>query len=88
VTESLPADRRNTGRPGRAAAIGTAGGLLFIASTDDDRFRALDAATGEQLWVDELEARGNANPMTYGGADGRQYVAIVATDQVIVYRLP
>ncbi|MGD2044816.1 MAG: PQQ-binding-like beta-propeller repeat protein [Gemmatimonadota bacterium] len=88
VTDELPPDRRNTGRPGRAAAIATGGGVLFIASTDDDRFRALEAATGQELWVDDLEARGNANPMTYGGADGRQYVVIVATDRVIAYRLP
>lgn len=88
VTEGLPADRQNTGRPGRASAIVTGGGLLFIASTDDNRFRALEATTGQELWVDELEARGNANPMTYGGADGRQYVVIVATNDVIAYRLP
>lgn len=88
ITDGLPPARRTTGRPGRAGAITTAGGVLFIASTDDDRFRALDAATGAELWVDELDARGNANPMTYGGADGRQYVVIAATDQIIAYRLP
>jgi quinoprotein glucose dehydrogenase len=88
VSDGLPADRSNTGRPGRAAAIATGGGLAFIASTDDDRFRALSAATGEELWVDRLEAQGNANPMTYLGPDGRQYVAVAATDRVIAYRLP
>ena len=48
----------------------------------------LEAVSGRELWVDALEARGNANPMTYGGADGRQYVVIVATNEVIAYRLP
>jgi len=88
VTEGLPADRAGTGRPGRAAAIVTAGGVVFIASTDDDRFRALETATGRELWVDQLDAQGNANPMTYLGSDGRQYVVIVATDAVLAYRLP
>ena len=88
VTDTLPAGKRNTGRPGRAAAIVTAGGLLFIAATDDNRFRALDAATGRELWVDRLERRGNADPMTYRGADGRQYVAIAATDTLVAYALP
>ncbi|MQA89975.1 MAG: PQQ-binding-like beta-propeller repeat protein [Gemmatimonas sp.] len=88
VTESLPPDRALTGRPGRAATIVTASGLLFIASTDDNRFRALDAVTGEELWMVSLPDRGNANPMTYRGADGRQYVAVVATDRVMVYALP
>lgn len=88
VTDALPPDRRNTGRPGRAGAIVTAGGVLFVASTDDDRFRALDAATGEELWEVRLEDRGNADPMTYTGADARQYVAIVATDAVVAFKLP
>ena len=88
ITEQLPADRQNTGRPGRAAAIVTAGGLLFVASTDDNRLRALEAATGRELWVSTLDRRGNANPMTYLGADGAQYVVIVATDAVVAYKLP
>lgn len=88
VTDALPAGRRNTGRPGRAAAIATAGGLLFIAATDDNRLRALEASTGRELWEARLDRRGNADPMTYLGADGRQYVAIAATDTVVAYALP
>jgi quinoprotein glucose dehydrogenase len=88
ITEALPPERQNTGRPGRAAAIVTGGGVLFVASTDDGRFRALEAATGRELWVDRLESTGNANPMTYVGTDGRQYVVIAATDRVLAYRLP
>ena len=87
VTDTLPADRQRTGRPGRAAAIVTGSGLLFIAATDDNRFRALDAETGHEVWVDELPGRGNANPMTYR-AGGRQYVAIAATDRIVTYALP
>ena len=88
ITDQLPADRQNTGRPGRAAAIVTASDLLFVASTDDNRFRAFEASTGRELWVDRLDQRGNANPMTYLGSDGKQYVAIVAIDRLIVYGLP
>ena len=88
ITEGLPVDRQNTGRPGRAATIVTASGLLFIAATDDSRFRALDANTGRELWVTRLDRRGNANPMTYLGSDGNQYLGLAATDQVVAYRLP
>jgi quinoprotein glucose dehydrogenase len=88
VTEGLPPEKQNTGRPGRAGVITTAGGLLFVASTDDNRFRALDARTGAELWADRLERMGNANPMTYLGTDARQYVAIVATDVLLAYKLP
>ena len=88
ITEQLPDDKQNTGRPGRAGVIVTASGLLFVAATDDNRFRAVEAATGQELWVDRLEQRGNANPMTYQGRDGRQYVVITATDTVAAYGLP
>jgi len=70
-----------------AGAITTAGGLLFIASTDDNRFRALDTKTGKELWVTKLDRRGNANPITYRGRNGKQYVAVVATDTLNVYAL-
>ena len=88
VTDALPDGKRETGRPGRAAAIATAGGLLFVGATDDNRFRAVESSSGRELWADRLDGRGNADPMTYLGADGRQYVAIAATDTVFVYALP
>ena len=88
LTDVLPEGKQNTGRQGRAAAIVTASGLIFIASTDDNRFRALETTTGRELWVNRLDARGNANPMTYLGSNGKQYVALAATDTVAVFGLP
>jgi quinoprotein glucose dehydrogenase len=88
VTEQLPAGKQNTGRPALAGPIVTASGLLFVASSDDNRFRAFDAKSGKEVWVTKLERRGNANPMTYQGRNGKQYVAIVATDTLAVYALP
>jgi len=35
-----------------------------------------------------LERNANANPISYQGANGKQYVAIVATDTVRVFALP
>ena len=83
----LPLER-HTGRPLLAGPIVTASGLVFIASTDDNRFRALDVKTGKELWATRLERRGNADPITYRGKNGRQYVAVVATDSVLAYALP
>lgn len=88
ITEGLPAGKQNTGRPALAGPIVTATGVLFVASTDDNYFRALEAKTGKQLWATKLERRGNANPMTYLGRNGKQYVAIVATDLLAVFALP
>jgi glucose dehydrogenase len=88
ITEGLPESKQRTGRPAMAGAIVTSGGLLFIASTDDNRFRAFEAVSGKELWVARLERRGNANPLTYQGKDGKQYVGVVATDTLVVYALP
>ena len=88
VTDTLPAGKQDTGRPIRAAAIVTGSGLLFVAGTDDSRLRAFEAATGREVWVGRLERPGNANPITYLGGDGKQYVAIAATDTVVAFALP
>jgi quinoprotein glucose dehydrogenase len=88
ITEQLPESKQRTGRPALAGPIVTAGGVLFVAATDDNRFRALDAKTGRELWVTKLDKRGNADPITYQGKNGKQYVAIVATDTLSVYALP
>jgi len=88
VSAVLPAENQHTGRPGRASALITETDLLFIAATDDDRIRALRASSGEQLWESPLPRQGNANPMTYLGADRKQYLAIAATDELLVFALP
>jgi quinoprotein glucose dehydrogenase len=99
VSDGLPAGRERTGRPNVGGSIATAGGLVFIGATDDARFRAFHAETGEELWTAKLEASAHATPITYLGKDGRQYVAIVATggsfldspvqsDRLNVYALP
>lgn len=88
ITDQLPVGRQNTGRPALAGPIVTAGGVLLVASTDDNRFRALDAKSGKELWVTRLDRRGNADPITYQGGNGRQYVALVAIDTVLAYALP
>ena len=72
----------------RMTAIVTAGGVLFIGSTDDNRFRAIEAKSGKQLWVTKFDRHANASPMTYQGKNGKQYVAIAVTDTLAVFSLP
>jgi glucose dehydrogenase len=96
ITEELPESKQHTGRPGAfAGPIATAGGLVFIGATGDNRFRAFDSKTGKELWSAKLEYTATAVPMTYQGKDGKQYVAIMAagggggTDQgLVVFALP
>jgi quinoprotein glucose dehydrogenase len=67
-----------TGVQSLGGGIVTAGGLVFIGATVDRRFRAFDAKTGEELWSYRLPASAHANPITFSGRDGRQYVVIAA----------
>jgi quinoprotein glucose dehydrogenase len=86
------------GVPSLGGPIMTAGGVAFMSSTLDYYARAYDVNTGRQLWQARLPAGGQATPMSYEGADGRQYVVVVAGghgtlktkagDDVIAYALP
>jgi cytochrome c5 len=69
---------KNTGATAMGGPIATAGNLVFIAATTDSKFRAYDSRNGKELWVTKLDAAGTAVPMTYMGADGKQYVVIAA----------
>ena len=53
----------------------TAGGIVFIAATKDEMFRAFDQRTGKLLWQTKLPAAGYATPSTYK-VNGRQFVVI------------
>ena len=88
-----------TGAPNLGGSIVTAGGIVFIAGTNDWRFRAFSARDGVELWSTDLEASGHATPMTYLGQDGRQYVVIAAggggsfspritSDTLVAFALP
>lgn len=79
VDELLEQGIPPTGAPNLGGSIVTAGGLVFIAATNDSRFRAFDKETGEELWVTRLPASGHATPMTFlGPRTGKQFVVIAA----------
>jgi quinoprotein glucose dehydrogenase len=79
VTDDLPEGKKETGRYNELGGpIITAGGLIFIGGTDDRRFRAFEAKTGQILWTAKLDYSAQSVPITYLGKDGRQYVAVVA----------
>ncbi len=88
---------RHTGTRNFGGPVLTAGNVLFIAATADEKIRAFDKFTGKVLWEHELPAGGYATPSTYM-IDGKQYVVIVAGgggknatnhgDSVIAFALP
>ena len=67
----------------------TAGGIFFIGGATDRRFRAYETMSGRELWSVETEQliRG-ANPITYMGQDGKQYVTVAAGTTLLSYTLP
>ena len=63
------------GVAGSPGALVTAGGLVFVTGGGRTLY-AIDARSGATLWQYDLGQQGYANPMTYRGRDGKQYVVI------------
>jgi len=87
---------RASGTEQYGGPIVTRGGILFIAATQDAKFRAFDKDTGKLLWEATLPAPGYATPSTYA-VNGKQYVVIAAgggklgsqsSDSYVAYTLP
>jgi quinoprotein glucose dehydrogenase len=85
-----------TGTEQYGGPIVTAGGLLFIAATQDAKLRAFDKKTGRLLWESTLPAPGYATPCTFA-VGGKQFVVIAAgggklgstsSDTYVAYALP
>ncbi|MGK7393130.1 MAG: pyrroloquinoline quinone-dependent dehydrogenase [Candidatus Cyclobacteriaceae bacterium M3_2C_046] len=68
---------RNTGTQTFGGCVATAGGVIFVGATADEKFRALNASNGEVLWEYQLPYGGYATPAVYQ-VDGKQYVVIAA----------
>ena len=88
---------RNTGTMNFGGAVATAGGVIFIAATADEKIRAFESHSGRVLWEFQLPAGGYATPSVYM-VGGKQYVAIAAGgsgknatksgDAIIAFALP
>jgi quinoprotein glucose dehydrogenase len=88
---------RQTGSLNFGGAVATAGGIIFIAATADEKIRAFEKHSGKVLWEHQLPAGGYATPSVYMVA-GRQYVAIAAGgsgknatksgDAIVAFALP
>ncbi len=85
-----------TGSESYGGPVVTENGLLFIAGTKDQLFRAYDRHTGARLWETSLPAAAFATPATYA-VGGKQFVAIACGgeklgakkgNQVVAFSLP
>ncbi len=66
---------KKTGSFQLGGCIATAGGLVFVAATPDEKIRAIDSGSGAVVWEYKLPAGGYATPCTYA-VGGKQYVVI------------
>ena len=89
-------DSAETGTEQYGGPIVTAGGLVFIAATQDATLHAFDKTSGRLLWEASLPAAGYATPSTFA-VRGKQYVVIAAGggklgtrsgDAYVAYALP
>jgi len=84
-----------TGTENYGGPVVTAGGILFIAATKDEKIRAFDKLTGEKLWEAPLPASGHATPAVFE-KDGRQFLVIAcgggkgtkSGDSYVAFALP
>ncbi|HZI20882.1 MAG TPA: PQQ-dependent dehydrogenase, methanol/ethanol family [Gemmatimonadales bacterium] len=60
-----------------SGVLATGGNVVFYG-TLDGWFKAADAQTGRELWKLKVGSGVVGNPITYTGADGKQYVAVYA----------
>ncbi len=75
---TVPALGENTGaHMPRGGPLVTAGGLVFVATASDRKFRAYDRDTGEVVWSYDLPSGSEGLPSSYE-VDGRQFIALPA----------
>jgi quinoprotein glucose dehydrogenase len=94
----LKAKGIHAGSENFGAPVVTAGGVVFISATRDEKIRAFNKATGELLWEADLSASaGIATPAVFE-AHGKEYVVIAcggggkqrtkSGDQYVAFALP
>lgn len=64
-----------TGSENYGGVVNTKSGLVFVAATRDEKFRAFDKATGRILWEYKLPFGGYATPSVYE-VDGKEFIVI------------
>src|SRR5437868_14831899 len=64
-----------TGTMNFGGTVATAGGIVFVAATADEKIRAFETHSGRELWEYQLPAGGYATPSVYV-INGKQYIVI------------
>jgi outer membrane protein assembly factor BamB len=59
----------------RGGPLVSAGGLVFVATGSDRKFRAYDRDNGKVVWATDIPAAGDGVPASYE-VNGRQFIVI------------
>ena len=86
------------GMPSLGGPVATASGLIFMTGTADYYLRAMDVATGREVWKSPLPVGAQSTPLVYvSPQSGKQYVVVTAGggrtapdrgDYIVAYALP
>lgn len=96
LPEARAEDAPPTGAENYGGPVVTAGNVIFIAATQDEKFRVFDKRDGKLIWETDLPAAGYATPATYS-VNGKQYVVVAcgggklgtaSGDQYVAFALP
>src|SRR5207253_3102632 len=79
VTQPLPTSKK-TPSARCTGTLSTASNIVFASQTNTKQLGAFDAATGRQLWLSPaLKTAPGGPPVSYTGADGKQYILILGS---------
>jgi PQQ-dependent dehydrogenase (methanol/ethanol family) len=83
VTQPLPASKKVPSSR-CSGVLSTSGGLVFAGQSNTNQLGAFDAATGKNLWLSsKLPTAPGGPPISYTGADGKQYVVVLGNTGLI-----
>ncbi len=82
ITQPLPANKKVPSA--RCSGVLSTPGLIFAGQENTKQLGAYDPTTGANLWLSEaLKTATGGPPITYIGADGKQYIAVLANTGLI-----
>jgi glucose dehydrogenase len=79
-----PASKSKAVPGARCSGVLSTPGLIFAGQENTKQLGAYDPATGKNLWLSAtLPQATGGPPITYTGADGKQYIAVLGNTGLI-----
>jgi PQQ-dependent dehydrogenase (methanol/ethanol family) len=83
VTQPLPASKKVPSQR-CTGVLSTSANMVFASQTNTNQVKAYDAATGKSLWTSpKLTTSPGGPPVSYTGADGKQYIVVLGAGGLV-----